>query len=80
MTTLDFYGQAEIIATEVGVDMKKAMEWCFKDVHSGTPIHMLDEIWNKYHSDIFIVKGTDPIYSTLEKMFQAYKKLIEPTR
>lgn len=46
--------------------------WAFGEKHRSIPFYEEDDHWNKRHSDIFVVLGSDSVLETYEKIKKAY--------
>ena len=48
--------------------------WAFGEENLYEPLHMMDDIWNERHSDIFILQGTDYFDQSIFRIKKAYKE------
>lgn len=58
-------------------NVEEAARWCFPGLSSSTSLHDLDKLWNEAHSDLFVIKGSDDVDSSMRRCAKEYIKYFE---
>lgn len=56
-------------------DVDECLLWAFGEGYGSEPLYTLNDRWNKLHSDLFMIYGSDNFIKSFERIGKAYKEM-----
>ena len=79
MTYAPDSGEFYFIAAGVPKDrITECLEWAFGKSWKKIGVNEMKDIWNKKHSDLFVIDGADPVWKALVSIGMAWVDYVKP--